>query len=610
MVGFFRALSFPALLLAATLLRGETPTNLQELPSAGASNETSHETATKGHRAHTAKLPTRSAPIGINLARPNHWSSSHPFVDAIKLADDWVGGTPRDFRDGRRLSLDAYGWVSSLAENQVARMVIFGRDAIRPEGVYTLKYQGSGEFGFEGGVEVLSRAKGELKVRIRNGTAVVLRLSATSPTDPIRSIALFYPGGRCTSDRMRYCDESIACSEGERCVPFEEQAKDEPFHPHFLEENAAFSVLRFVDWMDTNREANDARPFTSEMADWPKVESRRYHPVPFEIMAELANQLEADAWLTLPPFAPDGFYRDVFKAFSASIDPRRLIYIELGNELWNDLFRQHQQMNANGCRRLSSDPEKECTTAEGMPLCAKTSWNEAQARCRAYGAREQAHESARLFRIAAEVLGEPRIRRVLAGQIGAFDGRGRSMLSEEIGPSVELASIVDVYAVAPYFGRIVHSPEKLDGAFQKNKSQVHGAPAGVFTPISGEKTNRYGGPYAGIVRDLRGLKEFPNIRYAAYEGGPHFLGFDPAIRDRVIALNRDPRMGALYRQFLELWSELTGGALFLHYSSAQTYGPHGAWGIKEYQGQPRGEAPKFDAILRYIEEGEISRGER
>ena len=111
------------------------------------------------------------------------------------------------------------------------------------------------------------------------------------------------------------------------------------------------------------------------------------------------------------------------------------------------------------------------------------------------------------------------------------------MLSEEIGPSVELASIVDVYAVAPYFGRIVHSPEKLDGAFRKNKTQVHGAPAGVFTPISGERTNRYGGPYAGIVRDLRGLKEFPNIRYAAYEGGPHFLGFDPAIRDRVIALD-------------------------------------------------------------------------
>ena len=586
MTGLLRALSFPALLLALFILRGETPE--RQAP----------------------KRAIKPAPIGINLARASHWSSSHPFVDAIKLADDWVGGTPRDFRDERPLALSEDGWVRSLRRDQVARMVIFGRDSIRPEGVYTLKYKGSGELGFEGGVEIIERAKGELKLRIANGAGVVLRLSETSPSDPIREIALYYPGGRCEDDRARYCDEEASCAEGSRCVHFEESAKTEPFHPAFLEENAHFSVLRFVDWMDANREARDARAFISRLEDWPTRASRRYHPVPLELMAELSNQLEADAWLTLPPFASDAFYREALKRFSSSIDPRRLVYLELGNELWNDLFRQHQLMNAAGCRRLSSDPEAECATAEGLPICSKTPWNEAQARCRAYGEREQALESARLFRIAAEIFGEGRIRRVLAAQTGNFDGRGRGMLNEEIGPGVPLSAIVDVYATAPYFGRIVDSSDRLKRAFTKNKTSVHGAPVGVYSPIAGEAEHRYGGPYAAILRDLRGLKGFPKISFAAYEGGPHFLGFDSAIRERVIALNRDPEMAALYSQFLELWSELTEGSLFLHYTSAQTYGAHGAWGVKEYQGQARREAPKYDALLRYIEEGKEATGER
>lgn len=600
MTGLLRTLSFPVILLAFFFLRGEAPANL------GAEREP--EPKTDAELKSGTKTPT--AEIGINLARASHWSSSHPFVDAIKLADDWVGGTPRDFRDERPLALDESGWVRALREDQVARMVIFGRDAIRPEGVYTLKYQGRGELGFEGGVEIVSRAPGEMKVRIKNGAAVVLRLAKTSPNDPIRSIALYYPGGRCADDRARACDEELSCAEGVRCVPLAERADDEPFHPAFLEENAAFSVLRFVDWMDANREARDARPFISRIEDWPTRESRRYHPVPFEIMAELANQLEADAWLTLPPFAPDEFYRAALRRVSSAIDPKRLVYIELSNELWNDLFRQHQLMNAAGCRRLSKDPEAECTTTEGLPLCAKTSWNEAQARCRVYGEREQAAESARLFRIAREVFGEARIRRVLAGQTGNFDGRGRGMLSEEISPNVPLAALVDIYATAPYFGRIVDSPAKLSRAFRKNKTSVHGAPVGVYSPISGEAEHRYGGPYAAIIRDLRGLRSFPNVRFAAYEGGPHFLGFDESIRDRVIELNRDPKMGELYRQFLELWAELTDGALFLHYSSAQTYGAHGAWGVKEYQGQRRAEAPKYDALLRYIEEGRAAKGQK
>lgn len=96
MTGLLRTLSFPVILLAFFFLRGEAPANL------GAEREP--EPKTDAELKSGTKTPT--AEIGINLARASHWSSSHPFVDAIKLADDWVGGTPRDFRDERALAAE------------------------------------------------------------------------------------------------------------------------------------------------------------------------------------------------------------------------------------------------------------------------------------------------------------------------------------------------------------------------------------------------------------------------------------------------------------------------------------------------------------------------
>ena len=64
--------------------------------------------------------------------------------------------------------------------------------------------------------------------------------------------------------------------------------------------------------------------------------------------------------------------------------------------------------------------------------------------------------------------------------------------------------------------------------------------------------------------------------------------------------NRDPRMGQLYSQYLEAWHK-AGGKTFVHFSAPRIYSWYGSWGAKEYITQPRSEAPKYDALLRYIE---------
>ena len=543
----------------------------------------------------------RSAPrLGMNLASANHWSSSQPFVDAIVVADAWVSGSVGEFRDGRELALDSRGWIRRLDPGQVARMVILGEKAVRPKGLYTFTYEGLGEFRFDGAGSIVERAPGRMKVKVAERGVLLLLVSKVDPNDPLRNLQLFYPGGRCTEDIARHCSEDSECS-GKRCIPFEENAREEPFHPVFLEELAPFSVIRFLDWMDANRELEDARPFPERIEEWPTRDRRPYRPVPLELMAELANRVKADPWLTLPPLASEEFLRDALRAFKKSLHPSRKVYVELGNELWNDIFRQHHLMNAAGCRARAKDPAIECDPDRDGVLCEPGPWDEMQARCRVYGLEEQAHRSAKLFEIAREVLGTKRVVRVLAGQFGSFSSRGGPMLETDLPGGSRLYEHVDVYAVAPYFGSKVDSKKELRDVFDTTHVHVHQAPPGTYVPIAGRSSNRFGGPLSRLASDVRSVGAYRGLELAAYEGGPHFVGFSEELAQEVARVNRDPRKKALYLSFLETWDRATGGALFLHYASSNTWGRHGAWGVKEYQGQPRDRAPKYDALLTHLE---------
>jgi hypothetical protein len=48
------------------------------------------------------------------------------------------------------------------------------------------------------------------------------------------------------------------------------------------------------------------------------------------------------------------------------------------------------------------------------------------------------------------------------------------------------------------------------------------------------------------------------------------------------------------------WADV-GGGLFMHYTNCNVYGLLGRFGSLEYLDQPRAEAPKYDAIQRWLE---------
>jgi hypothetical protein len=91
----------------------------------------------------------------------------------------------------------------------------------------------------------------------------------------------------------------------------------------------------------------------------------------------------------------------------------------------------------------------------------------------------------------------------------------------------------------------------------------------------------------------------------AYEGGQHLVGVaeasgNQALAQKFMQANRDPQMKNLYLEDLYGWVQ-AGGGVFVSYLSAGRYGNWGSWGTMEYQDQPRSQAPKYDALMTFIE---------
>jgi len=62
------------------------------------------------------------------------------------------------------------------------------------------------------------------------------------------------------------------------------------------------------------------------------------------------------------------------------------------------------------------------------------------------------------------------------------------------------------------------------------------------------------------------------------------------------AIERDERMYALYKRYLDNW-RVNIGDMLTFYNSTGPINKFGAWGLVEYAGQPLSQAPKMRAVL-------------
>jgi len=104
------------------------------------------------------------------------------------------------------------------------------------------------------------------------------------------------------------------------------------------------------------------------------------------------------------------------------------------------------------------------------------------------------------------------------------------------------------------------------------------------------------------------LADSVGMRLIAYEGGQHLVGVGEPVNDEqltrlLIAANRDPRMGDVYKRYLEAWDRISGD-LMVMFASMQVPGKWGSWGLKESEVQPDDDAHKFKATMDWINAGQ------
>lgn len=507
-----------------------------------------------------AILPSTSS-IGTNLTGISDWSAEWAFVDAFKASRDWISGSSSQWDDGRALDIDANGWVRSLLPGQLARTLVLP-EGNYPAGRYVVLYDGTGTLTYSGGGarDAASSTPGRDVVVANGGSPVIVTITATTPTNYLRNIRFIMPGGACTADAFRYCDDASPCGEGS-CASFEDTYATQIFHPTFLSRARGYRTLRFMDWMEANNSTVSSQGPRLTDARW------RAHGVPVEIMLDLANRLGADAWLTVPHLATDGYVTTLATAVRDQLAPGLKAYIEYSNEVWNGIFSQ-----GTYCEQ------------QGVALGLATSPFEARLRF-------QSLRSVQIFKIFESVFpGEERQRivRVLAAQAA------NSWTSTVLLDHGDARQHTDALAIAPYFGGYLGGNENVAKVSAMNLDALFAELNTVAVPTS-----------LGWVTSQAKVADDRDVALIAYEGGNHLAGYQGVENNATInalfdAANRDPRMRGVYAAYLDGW-KARGGELFVHFVNCSAPNKWGRWGALEYLEQPRSEAPKYDAIQTFIE---------
>lgn len=473
--------------------------------------------------------------VGMNLAPVVDYGTNLPFVDVFKSSRKWI-------EKGGDVRFDAAGYPRLRPGQSVDTLMLREIDGRYPWGDYVVTYAGQGkvemnQFDVMG---VVDTKPGRIDVMVSPANAgLLLQVQSSSVADPVRDIHVWMPG----------------FDDGEKT-----------FHPPFVERLRPYPVIRFMEWQRTNGSP------TVEWSDRPRVEDARYSTergVPLEVMIDLANELGADPWFTIPHKASDAYVREFAKLVRGRLGSDRKVYVEYSNEIWNSMFQQSGYAREKG-------------------LAAGLSDDAFLAQLRFYSAR-----AVDVMKIFEEVFsGTDRLVRVAGSQSAT------PWVSEKILEWKDAHESFDALGIAPYFGGGFGKPETSSEISEWTTAKLLDA---LQAEIDGKNKDQ-------IAAQAEIARRF-GVDLVAYEGGQHLVGFNGAenedlLTDLFINANRSPRMYDLYKRHLRHWTT-QGGGLFVAFNDIGAPSKWGSWGALEYLDQPLAEAPKERAL---VEAGRHSRG--
>jgi hypothetical protein len=385
-----------------------------------------------------------------------------------------------------------------------------------------------------------------------------MSIEQTDPANYAREIDITLPGGICQGAPFTHVPSAASCSSDRPYLAFADHHGTLLFNPAFLDRMRSYSVLRFMDWMQTNN---------SFVKTWLQRTPVSYstwataNGAPPEVMIALANVLGANPWFTIPHQADDAYVNALAQLAKSTLSPGLRVYVEHSNEVWNTTFQQSGYVAQRG------------------------------------GLQYHAQRSRAIGQIFKSALGDARVVAVLGAQAAnPWTARqGLDYLRQNMGTYGSLG--VDAVAIAPYFGFAV-DPGAAAQYTAMTLDQLFTLARSTMLP----QAQAYTASYRSLAAEF-------NVNLIAYEGGQHLVGYMGAENDATLstlfdAFNRDPRMKQLYLDYLQGWRR-EGGELFVHYTDIGRYTKWGRWGALEYLAQPRISAPKYDALQSFIEQNPV-----
>lgn len=507
--------------------------------------------------------------LGTNTNEIREDNASIPFVDLFKSSIPFADTHP--WLSSQGVVYDKDGWPTDL-NGGVAGTKFLNRlpEGTVPNGNYTVLFDGEGTIDYGNDARLVSRHSGSDIIRIEAGKDKILNASLIikrfDKNSPIRNIRVLLPGGICQNNQFNRVDDKTQCS-GSKFLSFAEHYEKIVFNPDYLNFMKDFRLIRFMNMSGMTRnpvEHWEHRNLLSK-ASWAGKEG--YRGAPVEVMVALANRLNADAWFSMPYKASDQYIEHFAEYVAKNLDPSLKAYVEYTNEAWNNIFPHRRHAIEKGVlQKLDKHPE-----TAGIKFYAKRSTEVFKLWEKAFNGRS------RLIRVLSGWSANPR----LTSQLLSYN---------------KTHQYVDAFAIAPYFYAdldTLRAAGNVDDIFDAvlDKGSRYGLPASIKQMQQQVALNR----------------EF-GVELIAYEGGQHLVDWETKRADQhpnplLYAANRSARMGELYSQYLKSWNE-AGGKTFVHFSAPRIYSWYGSWGAKEFVSQARSKAPKYDALLRYIEENE------
>ncbi|MEF3075502.1 hypothetical protein V2P20_10750 [Methylobacter sp. Wu1] len=338
----------------------------------------------------------------------------------------------------------------------------------------------------------------------------------------------------------------------------EENYQNKTVRDVFINQWKGVSVMRYLDLQDTNHSKE------VKWQDRKKQGSLGAGSSSIEDIIQIANETDTNPWLLAPHMADDDYFRNMALYVRDNLKPNLKIYIEYTNEAWNSRFPQAQYLTALAKQNNTT-------------------------RYAEYGKR-----SLELFKIWEDVFGgTERLIRVVSTQFV------NSWVSEQILATPGLAGHADALAVGYYFGNELGSPDMVTKTMEMTDDEI----LEYLETVSIPKTKSY-------LELQKNVADKYNLDLIAYEAGQHLVavGQHPdygilldnnELTEKLIRINRNPKMKDLYLAFYDNWVKV-GGDLLTWFATTGKPSKWGTWGLLEYMGQSPNQAPKYLAVQQIL----------